>query len=187
MSKQKLTIYKLHFISPVHIGDGRDDYGVSLKTISSDAIYAALISCLAKVGKDIPNNGDLGGYISSLFPFYQKDHSTESILFFPKPLKSSLPNLSDLTKAKLVKKVVWLDKPYFEKVINGESLFSCDADIDNIHGEYLLSNAPNDFNEKFVTSHVSQRVVVSRDASKDAVPFYMDRVFFEGYSGLYPE
>lgn len=183
MAKHSFTIYKLHFTSPLHIGGARDDYSVSLKTIASDTMYAALTSCLAKLGKEIPNNGDLGCTISSLFPFYQKEKGTDAILFFPKPLKQTLPALNDLTKAKSVKRVSWLDKSYFEKVINGEQLFANDSDVDNVKGDFLTSNSM--FNEKFISSQVFPRVTVSRDGSEDAKPFYMDRIFFKDYSGLY--
>lgn len=183
MAKRKFTIYKLHFTSPLHIGDARDDYSVSLKTIASDTMYAALTSCLAKLGESIPPEGDLGCVISSLFPFYQKDEASDAVLFFPKPLKQTLPTLKDLAKAKSVKKVSWLDKNYFEKVLNGETLFNDGVDVDNIKGDFLT--ADKDFDKNFITSQVFPRVTVSRDASQDAVPFYMDRVFFKDYSGLY--
>jgi CRISPR-associated protein Csm4 len=98
-------------------------------------------------------------------------------------LKQTLPTLNDLAKAKSVKKVSWLDKNYFEKVLNGETLFKDGVDVDNIKGDFLT--ADKDFDEKFIKSQVFPRVTVSRDASEDAVPFYMDRVFFKDYSGLY--
>lgn len=183
MAKHTFKIYKLHFTSPLHIGDARDDYSVSLKTIASDTMYAALTSCLAKLGKDIPNNGDLGCTISSLFPFYQREKGTDAILFFPKPLKQNLPTLNDLTKAKSVKKVSWLDKTYFEKIINGEQLFANEGDVNNVKGDFLTNNSM--FDEKFISSQVFPRVTVSRDGSEDAKPFYMDRIFFKDYSGLY--
>lgn len=183
MTNRKFTIYKLHFTSPLHIGDARDDYSISLKTIASDTMYAALTSCLAKLGKEIPNNGDLGCTISSLFPFYQKEKGADAILFFPKPLKQTLPTLNDLTKAKAVKKVSWLDKTYFEKVINGEQLFVNSIDVDNVQGDFLTGD--NDFDKDFITSQVFPRVTVSRDGSEDAKPFYMDRIFFKDYSGLF--
>jgi CRISPR-associated protein Csm4 len=183
MAKRKFTIYKLHFTSPLHIGDARDDYSVSLKTIVSDTMYAALTSCLAKLGESIPPKGDLGCVISSLFPFYQKDEASDAVLFFPKPLKQTLPTLNDLAKAKSVKKVSWLDKNYFEKVLNGETLFKDGADVDNVKGDFLTVDKV--FDKDFISSQVFPRVTVSRDASEDAVPFYMDRVFFKDYSGLY--
>lgn len=165
------------------MGDARDDYSVSLKTIASDTMYAALTSCLAKLGKEIPESGDLGCTISCLFPFYQKEKGTDAVLFFPKPLKQTLPALNDLTKAKSVKKVLWLDKTYFEKVISGEQLFVNDCDVDNVKGDFLTSASM--FDEKFISSQVFPRVTVSRDGSEDAKPFYMDRIFFKDYSGLY--
>lgn len=185
MAIHSFKIFKLHFTSPLHIGDTRDDYSISLKTIASDTMYAALTACLAKLGKTIPDKGDLGCTISSLFPFYQKEKGADAILFFPKPLKQTLPTLNDLTKAKSVKKVSWLDKHYFEKVINGEQLFVGDADIDNIKGDFLTNASETNFDKDFIFSQVTPRVKVSRDGKEDAVPFYMDRVFFKEYSGLY--
>lgn len=179
----RLKVYKLHFTSPLHLGDVRDDYSVSLKAIASDTMYAALISCLAKLGKNVPANGDLGCTISSLFPFYQKEKSSESILFLPKPLKQSLPHSEKaILERKKIKKVAWIDNALFSKALNGESLFN-DNTIDScIKGEYMTSK---DIDEKFIVSQVSQRVVVSRSGQEDAVPFYMDRVMFKDYSGLY--
>jgi hypothetical protein len=58
--KETFLIYKLHFTTPLHLGDARDDYSVSLKSIASDTMYAALTACLAKIGKEIPPDGDLG-------------------------------------------------------------------------------------------------------------------------------
>lgn len=176
------TVYKLHFISPVHIGDSRDDYGISLKTIQSDTMYAAIISCLAKLGERIPNNGELGCTISSLFPFYQKNKEKDTVYFFPKPLKQTLPLLENIENAKKIKKVSWLDQKYFEREISGDTLFSQQKDINDIKDEYLTSN---EIDNKFISSQVSPRVTVSRTGKENAVPFYMDRVYFKDYSGLF--
>ena len=185
MAKHTFNIYKLHFTSPVHLGDTRDDYGVSLKTISSDTMYAALISCLAKHGEEIPEDGDLGCTISSLFPFYQKDKADENtVLFFPKPLKQTLPpSKKAVEDRKKIKKIAWLDVSYFSKALLGEQLFDEQTIGGNaIQGEFM-TDAPIDTD--FISSQVSPRVTVSRDYSKDAKPFYMDRIAFKGYSGLF--
>ncbi len=179
----KFNLFKLHFTTPVHLGDNRDDYGISLKTIQSDTLYAAIISCLAKLGMAIPEEGDLGCTISSLFPFYQKDKESNAIYFLPKPLKQTLPKLENLNDAKKIKKVSWLDTYYFEKVINGEVLFEKGEDIKDIKGKEYLTRA--DIDDDFIASDVSPRVTVSRIGDEDAKPFYMDRVYFEDYSGLY--
>lgn len=185
MAKHTFKIYKLHFTSPLHLGNARDDYGVSLKSIASDTMYAALISCLAKLGEEIPKDGDLGCTISSLFPFYQKDKADKNaVLFFPKPLKQTLPKSDEAVKErKKIKKVTWLDASYFSKVLHGEQLFNEQTIGGNaIQGEYM-TDAPID--KDFISSQVSPRVTVSRDFSEDAKPFYMDRIAFKGYSGLF--
>lgn len=178
----KFNIYKLHFTTPVHFGDSRDDYGISLKITQSDTLYAAVVSCLAKLREKIPDDGDLGCSISSLFPFYQKDKNSKAVLFLPKPLKQSLPKLEDVGNAKKIKKVTWLDVRYFNKVINGDVLFEQETDIENTKKEYLTAEP---IVEDFITSQVSPRVTVSRLGDEDAQPFYMDRVFFKDRSGLY--
>jgi len=178
----KFKVYKLHFKTPLHLGDERDDYSISLKTIHSDTMYSALISSLAKMGNDIPQDGDLGFTISSLFPFYQENEESNANYFFPKPLKQTMPKLKDISKAKDVKKVLWLDKYYFEKIINGTSLFEDDESINCIKGEYLTeANIEKDF----ISSQVFPRVTVSRSGQEDAKPFYMEKIFFTDNSGLF--
>lgn len=179
--KTKFKVYKLHFTTPLHIGDERDDYSISLKTYQSDAMYAALTACLAKVGRQIPENGDLGFTISSLFPFYQKEEASDPVYFFPKLLKQRLPDLKDLNNAKKIKKVGWIDVSLSEKMIHGE-LKMGDNIIDNIQGDFLSTQK---IDKDFISSQVAQRVTVSRDFSKDAEPFYMDRVYFKDNSGLF--
>lgn len=178
----KFKIFKLHFTTPLHIGDDREDYGISLKTIQSDTFYAAITSCLAKLGKPIPMDGDLGCTISSLFPFYQKNENETPVYFFPKPLKQKLPKLENVANAKKIKKVVWLDKDYFEKTINGHQLFENDTNIDSIQEEYLTDE---EFDSKFMYSKVSPRVTISRTGEEEAKPFYMDKVYFNDHSGMF--
>lgn len=182
MATIERKIYKLHFTTPLHLGDVRDDYGISLKTIASDTLYAALISCLAKLGKIIPNDGDLGCTISSLFPFYQKNKESETVLFFPKPMKMSLPDSNKFVEErKKVKKVAWLDVKFFSKMLCGEQLF-VDNIIDKLDGEFLTDK---EINRNFIVSQVLPRVKISRDGQEDAVHFYMDRIMFQDYSGLF--
>lgn len=181
-----LNIYKLHFTSPLHIGDRRDDYGISQKTISSDTLYAALTASLAKVDcKSIPEDGDLGFAISSTFPYYQETENDDPVYFFPKPLFQKMPELSneELSLAKSIKKVSWVDKEYFERTLAGENLFMANSNSKNdVNGAYLSSRKVD---KGFVYSQVVQRVSVSRNGNDDAKPFYMDKIYFKGYSGLF--
>jgi CRISPR-associated protein Csm4 len=183
----KFTIYKLHFTSPVHLGYARDDYSVSLKTIQSDALYAALTSCLAKIGESIPDNGDLEFTISSLFPFYQKETESKPVFFFPRPrkvFKSQKENNSHqnsrIEMAKQIKNVLWLDTCYFQKVLQtNDDIFE---NKDDIKGTYLTASA---IDKDFIQSQVFPRVSISRSGKEDATPFYMDKIFFKDNSGLF--
>lgn len=180
-----LKICKLHFTSSLHIGDRKnDDYGISLKTIPSDTLYAAMTAVLAKSGVSLPSDGDLGFAISSLFPFYQESPNSTPVFFFPQPLQAQMPHLQDLGERKKVKKIKWLDTHYYEKVLQGTKLFDNNReDIGNIHGEYLSqTEVPKDF----LSSQVIQRVTLqSRVGKEDALPYYVDRISFKDYAGLY--
>lgn len=166
MATKQFTVYRLHFTSPLHIGDAREDYGISLKTLSSDTLYAALTATLAKIGDTLPADGNLGCVISSLFPYRKDTRDAVPTYYFPKPL--GIRYLKDLKAEdfKKAKKMQWLNLPQFEKALYGQSV-----EVNE--------------NPDFIKSDVSERVWVSRDYSEDSKPFYMDRVYFEGESGLF--
>lgn len=166
MAKKQFTVYRLHFTSPLHIGDAREDYGISLKTLSSDTLYAALTATLAKMGESLSDDGDLGCVISSLFPYRKDAQATTPTYYFPKPLGVRYPKDLKPEDFKKAKKMQWLDLPQFEKALYGQPIEVCD-------------------NPDFIKSEVSERVLVSRDYSENSKPFYMDRVCFEGDSGLF--
>lgn len=183
-------IYKLHFTAPLHISDLHDDLGNSQKVIQSDALYAALMSCLAKNGEDLPEDGELGFTVSSLFPYFQKDKESTPVFFLPIPMQSKQADLEDITKAKTVKKVQWIDSNLYSSVLSGESLFEgTDSYIPYIQGNYLTTyELPEDINgdKEFVRSEVSQRVtLMSRTGEEDAKPFYVDKILFRYDAGLY--
>lgn len=181
MASRVFSLYKLHFTAPLHISDSRDDYGVSLTTYSSDAMYAALTASLAKLGEKVPDDGNLGCCISALFPYYQEDVNATPVFFFPKPLAMKMPMLKDPTPAKKIKKVSWLDKDCLELVLCGKSLFNGDECVGKIDREFLSQCG---INPGFIRSEVSERASVSR-CGENAVPFYMDRIYFSGQSGLF--
>ena len=183
-------IYKLHFTAPLHISDQHDDLGNSQKIIQSDTLYAALMSCLAKNGEDLPEDGELGFTVSSLFPYFQKDKDSSPVYFLPIPMQSRQADLADVTKAKTVKKVQWIDSNLYSSVLSGESLFDgTDSYIPYIQGNYLTTyELPEDINgsKEFVRSEVSQRVtLVSRTGEEGAKPFYVDKILFRYDAGLY--
>lgn len=183
-------IYKLHFTAPLHISDPHEDLGSSQKTIQSDTLYAALMSCLAKNGDSLPEDGDLGFTVSSLFPYFQKDKDSTPVYFLPIPMLAKQAELADASMAKKVKKVQWVDSTLFSKVLSGESLFDETGKyIPYIQEGYLTTcELPEDINgsKEFVRSEVSQRVTLqSRTGDEDAKPFYVDKILFRHHAGFY--
>ncbi|MCF6357416.1 MAG: type III-A CRISPR-associated RAMP protein Csm4 [Draconibacterium sp.] len=177
----KFKIYKLRFTTPLHIGDERADYGTSLQTIHSDTLYAAITSVLAKISYPIPDDGDFGFSISSLFPYYEKDK--KPVYFLPKLKSQTIPSKDLQTVAKKIKKIEWLDVGFFNKQINGEELFTDGFDTNLLENGKYLTKQPID--KEFISKEVNPRVQVSRDFSKDAEPFYMERLYFKHKSGMY--
>lgn len=183
-------IYKLHFTSPLHIADRHEDGSSSLKTIQSDTLYAALTSCLAKTGAAIPDDGDLGFTVSSMFPYYQRGHDGKPVYFLPMPMQASMPELTDISMAKKVKKIQWVDAALYAKLLSGESLFDgTDRYLPYIQESYLTeTELAADVNgvREYVRSEVSQRVTLqSRTGEEDAKPYYVDKILFRYESGLY--
>lgn len=184
------NIYKLHFTSPLHISDRRDDYGKSLRTIQSDTMYAALTDVLAKTGHTIKDDGDLGFTISSLFPYYQESDETEPVYFLPMPFQAHLPELKDVTMAKTVKKVQWVDCTLYTKALKGINFFEKSEEyVKKIQSSYLTERelpASIDGSKEFINSEVFQRVKKEdRTGQEDALPYYIDRITFRDMSGMF--
>lgn len=176
-------IYKLHFTTPLHLSNESEDYAKSLQTLHSDTLYAALTAALAKVGYDFGTdfNGDLGFTISSLFPFYQKDENTNASYFFPKKRKIDILPERMLSIHKKIKKINWFDIHSFQNILNGKKVNDF-FDSNCLFGNYYSAKQiPIDF----ISSQVFPRVKVSRTGAEDAEPFYMERLFFKDYSGMY--
>ena len=180
MAIKQYSLYRLRFTSFIHLGNNRDDYGTSLLSYASDSIYAALTATLAKSGDKIPGDGDLGCVVSALFPFYQKDQETPAVLFFPTPLVIERRS-SDAENGKSIKRIQWVDLDYLSEVLHGEDPFTQKSIHEHICGAFLSSQKciPT-----FVHSEVIRRVNVSRNF-EESIPFFMDRISFSDYSGLF--
>ena len=179
-------IYKLRFVSPLHISDHHEDESFSLKTVPSDTFYAALTSCLAKTGNPIPDNGDLGFTISSLFPYYQKEEGEKPVFFLPMPLQAQQMGQIDVTLGKKIKKVKWVDASLFSELLAGKGYKNNIADIQEAY--LTKENLPQDAegSVEFVKSEVSQRVTLnSRTGEEDAKPYFVEKIVFKHHSGLY--
>ncbi len=191
--KHKLNVYRIKFTTPLHLGDEKQDYSQSLRVLHSDSMYAALTAALFKLGYNPPPdfNGDLGFTISSLFPFYA-DSESSFHYFFPKSKITEMLPKESIDLHKEIKKIKWLDRDFFEKLISGESLIPYYFEEENgdyklfrnVQGEYLTQTALPE-NKKIIKAQVFPRVTVSRTGTEDATPFYTERLFFHENAGLY--
>lgn len=182
------TIYQLHFNSPLHVADKHEAADVSLKTVQSDTLMAALFSCLAKTGIDLPDNGNLGFITSSLFPYYQKDADSNPVYFLPLPMMVEQSLTKNPSMAKRIKKVRWASSNLYGRILAGESNVygKTEGDFSYVHGLYLADKEMLEDGDDFITSNVMQRVKIeNRTGQEDALPYFVDRVLFKDHSGLY--
>jgi len=189
----KLNIYRLTFKTPLHISDLRSEYSKSEKRIHSDTLYAAIMHAWSMLGKNEWISKDPPFTISSLFPF-ATDINSNFIYFFPKPYV--LPIKEEDKKpeiAKKFKKVQYLDKNYFEKLLNGVY----DPSPESLKGEYLTdkifkfnnerdSNLVNNENKyEIIKSQIVPRIKWNRKENEESEPFYMEKLFFDEGTGFW--
>ena len=179
------TAYFLKFITPLHIGDHKpDSYESTEIYLRSDTINAAIIATWAKLGfVDWIEEceGALPFTISSAYPYYGTKGSEN--IFFPRMKVPFDLEDKDSTLSKLIKKITWMDKIYFEAVINAQKIEKTFEY--HIKKEFLTSSSifPKD---GFMTKQISERVAIPRERSEDnqSEPFYMERIYFNN-GGLY--
>jgi len=179
MEKQ-FDCIKLHFNTPLHLSKGKEYFDESAKVLHSDTITAALFVAALRSGA-IPEAvlAMLDGCrISSAFPFFR------DLFFFPKPM-APMPfpfkNIPEEKRGKPYKKIRYLSKFWFEKMLNAEEE-EIDKDI-HLRQKEFLSETP-EISTVF-KAEVVQRVNIPPDYSSDATPFYTERIFFGPEAGLF--
>ncbi len=176
------TLY-LDFRSPVHIGNHRtEDYASSEDFLRSDTILSAVMSVWAKIGKeewisDYIHNPDFT--ISSAFPYTTAQE--EKVHFLPKPkVPWPLQNF-DPDRSKELKKSKWLDREYFEMMINAVPIYGFGEKDTHLRGPYV---SKYDISTP-IQAEIQDRVAVSRDSNEDARPYVFERICFAENAGLY--
>lgn len=170
---------KMRFTSPLHLSRGREQYDESAKTLHSDTLAAALFTAARQLGAAEPEVLAMldALRLSSAFPFWGEEY------FFPKPmlpLPFKIKDKPDEKQGKSFKKMRFLGKSWFEKVLNGEEAM-IDADKHLAEAAFL-----SDYHLQTVfKADVTQRVTVPPDYIKDPTPFYTERLYFGEQAGLY--
>lgn len=203
MTKQLYRI-KFHFTAPVHIGSVRADYDSSQKRMHSDTLYAAIMQAWSVLGKKCWIEKDPNFTLSSLFPFQQMtEEKSDTLYFFPKPVNALQP--TEYRTHKKLKKIQYLEQGVFKKYLQiGEKAFmewlkTATNDFENkesteryIKKAYCFDSF-NTFNDQFIQSKVYPRVYVPRlgerndkeEVVTDTEIYYIERLFFNGHSGLF--
>lgn len=182
-----IQIFKLHFLTPLHIGDNRPNYESCEGFIRSDTLFSALINawqllypedCDLLFPQDAPATMTFPYFsISSAFPYLGDE------LFFPKPhLKLPLTNdPSTPNLAKKIKKLTWLTQSRFEDCLSRRPFTLQES---NIIGEKFLS--AHSWNEQppIMTIGDAPRIVKDRSNEQTEI-YYYSRLYFAADAGLF--
>lgn len=174
------NVIRLQFLSPLHMGEGKENYDFAASELHSDTLSAALAAVKAEqgAGSDEIVHFLSSFRLSSAFPFVNKTY------YLPRLAgRMSIQGCEEEKLRKQIKKI-----RYVESGLWSQSVEKGEINIREswIHGAYLLPDITNDkaFVEPFI-NQVSQRVSVPRDYQTDPLPFYFEWRFFQPEAGLY--
>lgn len=172
-------IIKLRFLSPTHIGTGKENYDFSSGNLSADTISAALVAMRVQCGNRESIQDFLASFrISSAFPY------SGSRLFLPKianRVNAVVSGKKEYEYRKKLKKIAYIELPLWEKFCTGMTEEISEAQI---KGSFLINDEGEHFEMPYM-NEVMQRVAVPRFDGKDASPFYFDWRYYSPNSGLY--
>lgn len=181
-----LSVFRLKFNAPLHIGNNQEDYASGSAMVNSDAMYAAIFQAWAMLGKAewIPahETEDFGFTLSSLFPF-SKNASESYNYYLPRPLFTSTIHKKETLETvirKKIKKAQWVDLQLFSEILSGKQ---SPISKSNFNGSFWSATEIN--TEPFITSRVMPRSAVSRFGEEDTKIFYIERYYFAENAGLY--
>lgn len=170
-------IIKLKFLTPIHIGKGREVYDVSSSELHSDTLIAALAAMKAQRGQTEHLEEFISAFtLSSAFPYSGQSY------FLPKPigrLHIKVRGKEEHEYRKKLKKVQFIERSVFTSLTQDDCR---EIDEASIQGSFIV-----DTKDKWMQPYknqVNQRVTVSRDGG-DTIPFFVDWRYFNRNSGLY--
>ena len=184
-------LFKLNFVTPLHIGTNRPGFENSAEILHSDSLFSALVNCWIQLYPDdiplfFPEESDSLVIpffnISSAFPYFR------DTLFFPKPyLQLNIPQ--DIIEAnpnliKKLKSVTYVSQPIFEAAINNQELLFEDNWFDR-SGKFADGQLFNKSESKSPFKMIDvPRVVIDR-MTGETMPFNFTRIRFQKDAGLY--
>lgn len=169
-------VIKLKFLTPLHIGTGKENYDFSSSELHSDALTAALVAVKAQNGKDDDLEEFLSSFrLTSAFPY------AGGCYYLPRPMGMlQVVNTEDEgVLRKRLKAIKYMEKSLWSEYVQGNPINIVETDI---HGAFL--NKEETMLQPYA-NQVSQRVTVPRCDNADAEPFFFDWRFFQKDAGLY--
>ena len=180
MSRYK--VFKLHFLTPLHIGLGRSTYDFSSSELHSDTITAALASIKAQQGASSEEIADMlrKVVVSSAFPY------VGDMLFLPKPLFVDQINIEGKDVAeyrKAVKSVQYIESSVWTGLLSGQPVHITESQLKD---KYIIPKGRNEFINP-IRKQVACRASVSRSGEDNTEPFYFEWLYFDSSCdcGLY--
>jgi len=187
------TVIQLkNFTGGLHLARGLSNaYDKTLDVLHSDKLKSAIFVCALQLytSEKIDKSFLESFRISSAFPFYKSPAIDEPFYFFPKPEAFRLPEGVDGMEKKL-KKVRYIEKGLFQQLLKGNADFKLTTN--NLKGSFLTDSAL-EFNqileqencEAIMRTDPYQHVTISRNYGEDAVPYYVDKMYFHKNAGLF--
>lgn len=176
---KRFTVIKFTDMSPLHIGMGRDSFDVAESALHSDTLSAGIAALRAQNGKTDDVKQFMESFsLSSAFPYWG------DTLFLPKPagrLPVVVQGRSEEQYRKLLKKVKFVARPLWKKLIQGDELT---VDEEQLKGDFLVSEEDTTQFSALYKKLKTQRVKVPRDGG-NAEPFTFEWMFFARGAGLY--
>jgi len=180
----EITLYKLDFHAPLHIGVHGVGYEETDEIIHSDTLFSAIMSVWGHLyDDDIEKMCQTPPfYISSAFPF-KKD-----TLFFPRPfVKIGKEAENEDQKGKKLKRVTYLSQQLFESILQGEAenLEFSEADTFQDGVFWCKNMSLNSQNaDRVFTERELPRVTIDRHTNLSEI-FYFSEIVFEKDAGLF--
>ncbi len=179
----EITLYKLNFSSPLHIGAHGVGYEETGNMIHSDTLFSAIMSLWGNFYEDdIESLCKTPSFIiSSAFPF-KKD-----VLFFPRPMvRIGKDAEGDDKKEKKIKKVEFISQELLESILKGESgnLEFNEKDTLQSGKFWHLNQSSFDKNDIIFAERELPRVTIDRNTNSSEI-FYFSEIVFNRDAGLF--
>lgn len=170
-------IIKMKFLTPIHIGKGKEFYDVSSSDLHSDTLIAALAAMRAQNGQTDDLDKFMSSFVlSSAFPYSGNSY------FLPKPMGKLNIKVQDKEEhdyRKKLKSIRFIEHSIFVSLAKGQ----CEEIEEKVIQGSFIVDAKVEWKQPYM-NQVNQRVSVPRDGG-NATPFFFDWKYFNDNAGLY--